>query len=200
MPVLDAKDTISLLGVIVALGVSIKGIAEYRKAYRWKKAEFLAQEVKSFRQDADVKKVLLLLDWTNMPIQFPENGTSEKREVICTDDLLCSSLIPSDDVEFNDDETAVRLLFDQYLDKLGMFERYIQAKLITIDDIRPYLQYWIDAMCKSNKNGGRKEQKVIEQLWGFIDKYKFGSVRTLCEEFGHRMPVWKESASAIPHD
>ena len=48
-----------------------KGIFEYTRAQKWKRAELIAKEMKEFLQDATIKRALLLLDW-NIPDM---NGT-----------------------------------------------------------------------------------------------------------------------------
>ena len=60
---LSPENWIALIAAVVALAALLRGLWEYSRAQRWKKAEFLAQEIKSFRQDADVRRVLLILDW-----------------------------------------------------------------------------------------------------------------------------------------
>src|SRR5712691_11440775 len=50
-----------LLGTGAAL---IFGYLQYQKADRWKRAEFLAKEMKDFFGDPDVQNVLLMIDWS----------------------------------------------------------------------------------------------------------------------------------------
>jgi hypothetical protein len=181
---LKPEHWIALVAASAALLTLIKGLMEFRRAQQWKKAEFLAQEIKSFRQDVDVKRALLMLDWSEIPIYTAEHEGLTKREIICDDELLFMALTPDDDTDFSDNQYIVRIIFDQYLDKLSMFERYVQSGLVKVDELRPYLQYWIDAMC--NKVDGRKTPEIIDQLWAFISRYQYTSVIKLCEEFGYR--------------
>ena len=48
---LGAKEWIAIVGVLITLCTVIKGVFEYTKAQRWKRAEFLAKEVKELFND-----------------------------------------------------------------------------------------------------------------------------------------------------
>src|SRR2546429_1260550 len=46
------------------------GYFQYRKADRWKRAEFLAKEMKGFFSDPDVRNVLMMIDWAERRINL----------------------------------------------------------------------------------------------------------------------------------
>ena len=185
---LTSDNWVAISSVIVTLLVFIKAIAEYQSAQKWKKAEFLAQEIKAFRQDIDARRAMLILDWEKIKILTTDSETLQQREIDCTDDLLFIALSPNGR-EFTPDQQVVRTLFDQFLDRLGLFERYKESELVTIKELKPYLQYWITAMCNANSGPGRA--RVIRQLWRFIDSYDYASVRNLCEAFGAAIPQYQ---------
>ena len=54
---LTSDNWVAISSVIVTLLVFIKAIAEYQSAQKWKKAGFLAQEIKAFRQDIEARLV-----------------------------------------------------------------------------------------------------------------------------------------------
>ena len=131
---------------------------------------------------------MLILDWEKIKILTTGSEALQQREIDCTDDLLFIALSPNGRV-FTPDQQVVRTLFDQFLDRLGLFERYKESELVTIQELKPYLQYWITAMC--NANIGASRARVIRQLWRFIDSYEYASVRNLCEAFGAAIPQYQ---------
>src|SRR5689334_2842815 len=54
---------LSILGFGGSSFALIFGYFQYRKADQWKRAEFLAKEMKEFFEDSDVRNVLLMIDW-----------------------------------------------------------------------------------------------------------------------------------------
>lgn len=66
----DYLKILALLGASIAFCV---GLFQYRKAQRWKRAEFLANEMKDFLANPRVEKALLLIDWTWRTIHLRED-------------------------------------------------------------------------------------------------------------------------------
>jgi hypothetical protein len=66
----EAKDTltfaqlvVSFFGFIGAISAFSLAIVQYRKSAKWKRMEFIANEVKEFESDPVVQNALLLIDW-----------------------------------------------------------------------------------------------------------------------------------------
>ena len=57
------KFALSILSTGAAVAAFAVGFTQYLKAQRWKRAEFLAAEMKAFFADADVVNVLTMIDW-----------------------------------------------------------------------------------------------------------------------------------------
>jgi len=57
---------------------------QYRKADQWKRAEFLANEMKEFFDDPDVRNVLTMIDWGQRRVDLfhsPDANTTKYPEV-----------------------------------------------------------------------------------------------------------------------
>ena len=78
---LNFEKTIKLMTLIIGGLGFLKALVEYTKAQRWKKAEFLAREVKEFFADAYVQRALLMLDWNKVDIQLFENEIEGRKNL-----------------------------------------------------------------------------------------------------------------------
>src|SRR4051812_8365932 len=107
---------ISLGTAGAALIAFIVGLIQYRHAQRWKRAEFVAKEIKEFKNDPAIRNALLMLDWNERYIElFPNREDPIKRSVLVNDDLLCRALAPLPDKsaarlheDFKEEEIAIR--------------------------------------------------------------------------------------------
>ncbi|MDM1552996.1 MULTISPECIES: hypothetical protein [Chryseobacterium] len=185
---IDLDLTVKYLTFIVASIVAIKAIIEYRKTQHWKKNEFLAKEIKDFFSDKDVKKVLLILDWNRIDIPLYDNEIPDnvERSFLFIDEIhLENSLSITSNSEFTDEETIIRKSIDEFLVKLSMFQNYIDNKLITKKDLKPYLDYWINMI--GDKHKARKNPIYIEKLWDFIKHYEYNQIVKILKEFDHKI-------------
>jgi hypothetical protein len=62
-----------------------------------------------------------------------------------------------------------------------MFDNYIETGLISVNDIKPYLIYWIRIL--ADKQNDRKPVEVRNQIWKYIDEYGYDRIRTFCNKF-----------------
>ena len=97
--------------------------------------------------------------------------------------MLTSALKHHDEAYFTDEETVIRQTMDEFLFKLGMFQNYIDSKLITKKDVQPYLSYWINLV--ADKNLKRKDEACFRQLWKFIKYYEYNPVIKLFKSFDY---------------
>ena len=177
----DLELWIKILTDFVALLTLVKAIYEYVKAQKWKKAEFLAKEVKEFYANVDVQNALLMLDWNEIEIEIP---IGEQDSFVFNDKMFKSALIPHQIKEdFTSEETKIRLTFDEFLFKFGMFQNYVDSGLIKSEDLRPYFNYFIDLMGDLSQN--RKHADCLKQLWIYIVFYNFIPVIKLLKSFGY---------------
>ena len=74
--VLSRKTFLLTLAGIIGSGIALGfGFIQYRKAELWKRAEFLAKEMKAFFDDRCVQNVTAMIDWGLRYIEFVPNST-----------------------------------------------------------------------------------------------------------------------------
>ena len=124
-----------------------------------------------------------------------ENEIDDKKKIHFTDDLIFSSLALKENegcdlAEFNNDlagfckeEIVIRGVFDSLFGWLIMFNSYIETKLVTVADLRPYLIYWIQILADADNN--KKPEKIRAQIWKYIDA-NYGILRGFCGKFGFK--------------
>lgn len=170
---------------LISCALFIKGIWEYSKAQKWKKAEFVSKEIKEFHNDFDIKRALLLLDWNANELDVKSNDLNGTGKMHFSDGLIVKALrTHMESPTFTDEEVIIKAIFDAFLDRISMFQNYIETGLIKIEDIKPYLIYWIQIL--ADKNNPRKSEVVREQMWKYIDAYGYSNVRLFCAACGYR--------------
>ncbi len=176
---------IKFLTLAVGVVGLFKVLLEYTKAQKWKKAEFLAKEVKEFFADANIQRALLMLDWNIIDIPLFENEIENKKSFLFKDEMLINSLKHHDETYFTDEESIIRQTFDDFLFKLGMFQNYIDSKLISKKDVEPYLSYWINLIGDLSRK--RKDEQCFKQLWKFTNYYEYKPIIKLLKSFGYNI-------------
>lgn len=184
----DLKDFAPVVGGIVALSTFVFATWQYRQAQRWKKAEFVANEMKQFRSDPKNSIALTMLDWNSRKIRFSA-GKEDKSYIV--DDLLISEALRLYSIEdykdgkeniFHPPQNHIRDVFDHLLDDIERLNSFVTAGLIKADDLRPYLEYWLDIMSGKSR---RKPDDVIKKLWIYIDAYNYKGVRKIFSKLGY---------------
>jgi hypothetical protein len=180
----ELKDLVALIGGIIGLSTLIFGIYQYWETQRWKTAEFVASKMDAFMDDPHNRIAMLMLDWNMRKIIFPRMEDTPNTGYVVDDNVLKDALrphsLPTDVYEHP--QSYIRDVFDHFFDDLDRLNTFVEARLITVEQLRPYLRYWLDIL-----TGGRaaKPRELIEQFWIYIDFYDFGGVRELCERFGY---------------
>jgi len=181
---IDLELGIKIGAFIISLFFFIKGICEYAKAQKWKRVEFVSKEIKDFQNDFDIKRAMILLDYDSNELELNTNEIEGKNKICFKENNLIMSALQSDKniPVFSDEEKVIRRIFDRLFDRLTMFDNYIETGLIKVKDIKPYLTYWIEIL--ADIQNSRKPSGVRDQIWKYIDEYRFYKIRTLCNRFG----------------
>jgi hypothetical protein len=183
------------------LGFTGFGIAllQYLSARKWKKAEFVALLIKDFEANPSVQRSKLMLDWNIVDIVIGKdeqqltgqvNKVGEFYIMRFNDDLLFSALrihiINGHPTEkFCDDETIIRLSLDDFLDRLGRFNTHIENGLITFNEVKSYLDYWIRIW--ADEKSTVKSKELLNQFKKYIIYYNFIDVIKLADRFGYKI-------------
>jgi hypothetical protein len=158
---------------------------QYRRAQRWKRAEFVANEMKEFKADPMVRNALLLLDWNERAVELcPHEANADKRCVRVEDRAIALALVPHvTRSDFTPVEIALRDVFDRFFDRLERFEYFLEAGLVSSEEFAPYLRYWLEIL--GNENSGRKSPEVVRAIWVYVDFY-YSGVASLLRRYGYQ--------------
>ena len=77
------------------------------------------------------------------------------------------------DGEIDQEKATIRDHFDVFLDYLSHFEHFIQAGLVKPNDIRPYLEYWTNALAGNDQI----DPALLTYFWRFVDVYGYSKAR-----------------------
>ena len=177
------KNMLLLFTSFIALGSFIKVIIEYTKAQAWKRAEFLAGVMKEFNSDPNVRLAKTMIDWQARDVElFPEQKDEHRKRVWVNDEVLIQALTPEDwkgtsenKLGYEDSEAKIRDIFDAFFERLATINHYLDTKLITESDLRPYITYWIGLI-----NNSRSEE-LLQQIHAFLKRYNYDDVIKLLE-------------------
>jgi hypothetical protein len=174
-----------LLKALALLGASVAfliGLIQYRRAQQWKRAEWVAQEMKHLFSAPLVPGVLQMIDWGARNIDlYPLRETPEERVVWITDDVVAGALAPHEQRPkgFTPLEADIRAAFDTWLDAVERFAAYAKAGLVSTSDLRPYLKYWADQVCRTHASDGSEDRLVA--LKAYMAKYGYEGALKLLE-------------------
>lgn len=159
-----------LLGLIPFL----KAVWEYLRDLKWKKSEYLAKEIKEFQNDENVKIIFQLLDWNKRKIQL-------KSGIHTVGDYDLVSALQTHDIKnrFTVQEAELRDIFDDFFDKLSMFNIYIKNGLISEKELHLYIGYYVEILTSTN----RKPKILIETFQKYLKYYEFKNVTELIYRF-----------------
>lgn len=188
----------ALVGIIVATVVSFYGFREYITNQNWKKAEFIAREIKAFESDPEVQNAMSMLDWENRHFTIPKKYTDTNKDevVIITDEMVIKALQRQQDGEsYSYVRAFIEESFDAFLSYLQRFELYVESGLINSDDIKPYIYYWVKVL--ADKDDSTISNMYRIQLWRYINRYNFRSIKQLCERFAYPVDSFRVTPSVI---
>lgn len=181
---MDILEILKILsGPVAAIGLCV-GLWQYGRAQRWKKAEFVAGQIKDFEANVLVRRAMKMLDFRDS--HFVADG----RTIHFNGDILAralpyESLVP----ESPPDEAEIRLAFCDFFDGLERLYHFVEAGLITADHLKPYLPYWFRRFTTTHC----KPQAFVDSIWTFIDGYEYAGVRELATLFGFTPPDPKQA-------
>ncbi len=178
-----------ILGGIVVFAI---GLYQYRLAQKWKRREFIASQIKDFEAEPKIQLAMTMLDWNDRVLYFPAEGGTKFVAIRINEPLLSSALLPHRDANgYSKNEALIRDCFDRFLDMFVRLSAFIEAKLIRIEELAPYLEYWITLMSGKKRDWHTPEFFVL--LQNHIQIYEFTKINRLMQHFGHS-PVPSEKA------
>ena len=173
------KEVVSVITPIIGFFLFWRGSDQYEKEQKWKRSEFVAREIKEFRSDPTVQKVMMMLDWDIRDIQLSKDVKFGLDENI--DSELCKSLRATREGNFTDRQALIRDSFDIFFDYLGRFEVSIESRLLDKSDFEPYLKYWLNII--GNKNSNKKSPEFYRHIWEYIEYFDYKNVQSFMARY-----------------
>ena len=185
------SDVLTLGALSITASAFLKGLRQYKEGQDWKRKEYVATIWDKMRNDRLTRNALLMLDWNSRRIcVLDENDQTKLHGVEFNDRTIGASLTP-DTIQnrpsYGEIGAAIRDSFDELLVNLEKIEIMIQSNLIHIDDVYPYLSYWMRLICDPFARGpqGSLRARAIRNLWLYILHYEFELVPALARRFGY---------------
>ncbi len=175
-----------LLTLLVATFGGGFAISRWMVDQKWRRVQHAQSLIEKFHEKENTKKVFEILD-TVGDVEFETGGNSKKKQIIdITDGLLIGALSTFDQKEENDDdELIVRGVLDKFFEDLSAFQSHIEAGLIKIQDIQPYLEYWMGELTGRGRVRGRK---FAQQVASFLSYFGYKRVLSLAGNMGFAFP------------
>jgi hypothetical protein len=127
---------------------------------------------------------MTMLDWNDRELNFPLETGGETILIMVDDALLSSALLPYDAAQgYYPKEAMIRDCIDRYLDMLARLQNFLDARLIGIAELRPYMDYWIQLT--AGKKPGHHRSQVFILLLNYIQTYGFNGAARLIKGFGY---------------
>lgn len=154
----------TLVGIIGGLFALFRGIDEVRQSreirqqeFRWKQADAAKELLEKLGQHYHSRDAMRMLDWSGRRY---EDGNNRQTEPITTE--LVSQSLRTHKLEFTPDEVYVRDCFESLLDKYDRIENYIRIGLISFDDIKFPVGYYVRLMAHN-----KPVFKAFMQTYGY---------------------------------
>lgn len=183
----------------------VAGYMKYSRGQAWKRAEFLAQEMKDLLSDPEAATALTMIDWAVRKLRlYSLDGTVTSESVVVTYDMQCRAVRPHTFIDdesaakdirremaedgyllraFTREEAIIRDCYDRLLDRFDRLGSYVQTGLVTSGSLRPYIGYWIDDIAAAPMDPDEAMWSL--SLLTYIYFYNFIGVVSLFRCFGY---------------
>jgi hypothetical protein len=169
---------IEILKIVGAAAAFWIGLSQYRKSEAWKRLEFVAAEMKAFYADPAVKLAMGMLDWRRKEVALYKYREENDYDRVTVDYAFVASALGIDaNLAYDKKQSAIREVFERFLEYLARFEGFLTAGVVKPTDLDPYLDYWIKLIAGRDSHSPEVTAEVLPQLWKFIDYYGYRDVR-----------------------
>ena len=174
-------EIIKVFGAAVAFVI---GLRQYNKSQVWKRLEFVGSEMKAFYDDVAVRSAMTMLDWRKKEMAlFKYRDEDDTTKVEVNYETVAAALGTDPDVRYDKTQSAIREIFERFLEFLARFEGFLEAEAVKERDLNSYLDYWMKLTSGNDPHSPEATQKVLPQLWRFIDYYGYRDVRRFVSRY-----------------
>ena len=198
----EFKEWVPVIGLgstLFGAGLAFKG---FWRTEQWKRAEFLAREMKEFFASPRVQSALTMIDWSARRVRLLEATATEDGRVLVTRGMQIRALLPhtlidlaggsdqeasaegpdSELAHFTPAQAAIRDCYDTLLDGLERFSSYMKTDLVTAEELKPYIGYWVHDIAVETDDSEDAAWSAV--LLTYIHFYGYQGVRALFTGFG----------------
>jgi hypothetical protein len=194
------SDIVALIGIGVAAVTFGNALWQAKQAQTWKRKEFMAAQMAAFMADAAVQQTLKILDYSARRLNLSDDENERAlRGVRVDQQLAAAALIPHTfgREKFTRVEVAIRDGFDVFLERVDKFHDMLKVKLLKLEDITPYLNYWLESIADTD---GFLNPNLKRSLWLFIDVYEYHGIQELCRKIGYPISPRAEDIAGLKEE
>jgi len=185
-----------LLALFVATVGGAFALWRWMVDQKWRRVQYAQSLIREFLQKKSTVNAFEILDVLDEDVDLKSEGSTEEKITIeITDEHLVRALSTSYEKRDGEDKILfVRTVFDEFFGDLSIFQSHIEAGLIKLRDIKPYLDYWLNELT----GPGRMEHhsSFTQQVHSYLSHYGYQGVVTLAENMGHPFPKASQAADA----
>jgi hypothetical protein len=150
---------------------------------RWRRVQYAQQLLEKFFEKKNTKLALRMLD-VQGKTKLPSSAGEGKVQVITlTEEIFINSLRTLEEQQrFEEPYFTIRMIFDEFFTDLSMFQHHVDANLIKLKDVRPYLEYWIKSI---NGYGQIYTVELARQMNQFLEYFDYTAVLRLSRLLGY---------------
>ncbi|MCB0697984.1 MAG: hypothetical protein KDC07_11500 [Chitinophagaceae bacterium] len=182
---------LSIAGGIGAIILFVVGYKRYKKGQDWTRMEFLVEKVRHFLSDKNVQNAMAILDWDSRPVElFPGKEKYEDRFCSIDRKQLCRALIYHREIlelpegfVHTEIDIAVADVFDSFFLYLVGFHQYVESKLITHEELRPYIEYWIEELIPLDNEPTKAHYLTKQAIYIYLHQFGYKRVLDLCKMY-----------------
>jgi len=176
-----------LLTLLVATAGGAFALWRWMVDQKWRRVQHAQSLIEKFHEKENTIKVFEILD-TVGDVDFESDNNSKKKVTInVTDKFLIGALSTFDQKDENeDDELIVRGILDGFFEDLSAFQSHIEAGLIKVQDVQPYLEYWMGEL---TGQGRVRTAAFAKQVAMFLKYFGYKRVLTLGTNMGYSFPT-----------
>ncbi len=197
------KLVVSILGFGGTIAALTFGFRQYARAEKWKRSEFVAKEIKEFESDPIVRNALQMIDWGKRKINlFLIQNPADADYIKITREDQWRALLPhdlkpkypslsvsqgakdklkDDEIRFTPTEAKIRDTYDSFLGYFERFANFIKSDLVTANEFKPYIRYWIDSIAAGDS---ADDDAWRCALLTYINYYNYSGVKYLFQVYG----------------